>query len=93
MRKDGSRFWANVITMALRAESGELQGYARVVRDFSYRHQRDENSRRNRARMRPVPARSTIAGVDPLLADIAAQIYWRSDELARPYSNGICCTR
>src|ERR1039457_1471761 len=37
-KKDGSRFWANVITMALKDENGELQGFARVVRDFSDRH-------------------------------------------------------
>ena len=63
VRKDGSRFWANVITMALRDAHGELQGFARVVRDFSERHEMDEKLRRSRARVRPVPARSTIAGI------------------------------
>ena len=63
MRKDGSRFWANVITMALRDENGELQGFARVVRDFSERHERDEKLRRSRARVRPIPPESTIAGI------------------------------
>ena len=62
-RKDGSRFWANAITMALKDEDGELQGFARVVRDFSDRHERDEKLRRSRARIRPVPSQSTIAGV------------------------------
>jgi PAS domain S-box-containing protein len=62
-RKDGTRFWANAITMALRDRNGELQGFARVVRDFSDRHERDEKLRRSRARVRPVPAESTIAGV------------------------------
>jgi PAS domain S-box-containing protein len=62
-RKDGSTFWANSITLALNNESGELQGFARVVRDFSERHERDEKLRRNRARSRPIPARSTIAGI------------------------------
>ena len=62
-RKDGSRFWANAITMALRNENGELQGFARVVRDFSDRHERDEKLERNRARVRPIPQQSTIAGV------------------------------
>jgi PAS domain S-box-containing protein len=62
-RKDGSRFWANAITMALKDENGELQGFARVVRDFSDRHERDEKLRRSRARTRPLPSRSTIAGV------------------------------
>ncbi|MEO5923673.1 MAG: sigma 54-interacting transcriptional regulator [Bryobacteraceae bacterium] len=41
MRKDGTRFWANVITMGLNDESGELQGYAVAVRDFSDRHEQD----------------------------------------------------
>jgi len=63
VRKDGSRFWANVVTMALRDEKGDLQGFARVVRDFSERHERDEKLRRSRARVCPVPLESTIAGI------------------------------
>ena len=63
VKKVGTRFWANVITMALRSESGDLQGYARVVRDFSERHKRDEKLRRSRERVRTVPAESTIVGV------------------------------
>jgi len=63
VKKDGSRFWANAITMALKDKSGNLQGFARVVRDFNDRHERDEKLRRSNARGRPVPAESTIAGV------------------------------
>jgi formate hydrogenlyase transcriptional activator len=63
VRKDGSRFWANIITAALRNQKGDLQGFARVVRDFSDRHERDEKLRRSRARLRPLPAESTIAGI------------------------------
>jgi formate hydrogenlyase transcriptional activator len=63
VREDGSRFWANVITMALKDENGDLQGYARVVRDFSDRHERDEKLRRGRARLRPLPVESAIAGI------------------------------
>jgi formate hydrogenlyase transcriptional activator len=62
-RKDGSRFWASSITMALKDERGELQGFARVVRDFTERHERDEQLRRAQARTRPVPSHSTIAGI------------------------------
>ncbi|MCU1232575.1 MAG: sigma-54 dependent transcriptional regulator, Fis family [Candidatus Solibacter sp.] len=62
-RLDGSRFWANTITVALRDPAGELQGFARAVRDFSERHERDEKLRRNRARVCPVPSQSTIAGI------------------------------
>lgn len=63
LKKDGSRFWANVITMALRSDNGDLQGFARVVRDFSERHERDEKLRRSRARSHPVPPEPTIAGI------------------------------
>jgi formate hydrogenlyase transcriptional activator len=63
LKKDGSRFWANVITMALKDENGDLQGFARVVRDFSDRHERDEKLRRSRGRLRQLPAESTIAGI------------------------------
>ena len=63
MRKDGTRFWANVITMALKDGSGELRGFARVVRDFTERHERDEKLRRTRARLRPSPVETTIAGI------------------------------
>ena len=63
VKKDESRFWANVITMALKDGGGELRGFARVVRDFSERHQRDEKLRKSRARLRHPPAGGTIAGV------------------------------
>jgi len=63
VKKDGSRFWANVITMSLKDEDGALQGFARVVRDFTDRHERDEKLRRSRARLRPLPAEYTIAGI------------------------------
>jgi PAS domain S-box-containing protein len=62
-KKDGSRFWASIITMALKDANGDLQGFARVVRDFSDRHERDEKLRRSRAVLRPLPAESTIAGI------------------------------
>lgn len=34
IKKDGSRFRGNVHTVALKTEQGELQGFARVVRDL-----------------------------------------------------------
>jgi PAS domain S-box-containing protein len=63
IRKDGSRFWANTLTVALRDEDGELHGFARVVRDFSERHEKNERLRRSRSRARPIPPESTIAGI------------------------------
>jgi PAS domain S-box-containing protein len=37
VRKDGSRFWANVIITALRDDDGALIGYAKVTRDLTER--------------------------------------------------------
>jgi PAS domain S-box-containing protein len=37
VRKDGSKFWANIVTTALRAENGQLRGFARVTRDITER--------------------------------------------------------
>jgi PAS domain S-box-containing protein len=37
VRKDGSRFWANVVITALRDDSGRLRGFAKLTRDLSER--------------------------------------------------------
>ena len=37
LRKDGSKFWANVVITALRDESGTLVGFAKVTRDITER--------------------------------------------------------
>ena len=44
LRKDGSRFWASGVMIALRKD-GKLHGYAKVVRDFTDRRQLDEAMR------------------------------------------------
>src|SRR6266850_1791728 len=42
IRKDGSRFWANVVVTALRNAKGSLQGFAKVTRDMTDRHGKEE---------------------------------------------------
>src|SRR5512147_2091653 len=37
VRKDGTRFWANVVITALRAPDGELVGFAKITRDITQR--------------------------------------------------------
>jgi PAS domain S-box-containing protein len=37
LRRDGSRFWANVIITALKSPAGEIIGFAKVTRDFTDR--------------------------------------------------------
>ena len=63
IKKDGSRFWANSIAMALRDDMGNLQGFARIVRDFSDRHARDEKLRKSRAQMPKGGAQSAVTCV------------------------------
>ena len=43
IRKDGSRFWANVIITALRGKNGELVGFSKVTRDFTERKSAEES--------------------------------------------------
>src|SRR6185437_13446135 len=42
VRKDGSRFWANVVITALRDRSGKLVGFGKVTRDFTERMKTNE---------------------------------------------------
>jgi len=42
VRKDGTRFWANVVLTALRRPSGELVGFAKVTRDLTERKKLEE---------------------------------------------------
>ncbi len=42
VRKDGSRFWANVLITALRDKSGILRGFGKVTRDFTERRLREQ---------------------------------------------------
>jgi PAS domain S-box-containing protein len=42
VRKDGSRFWANVVVTALRDKDGVLRGFGKVTRDLTERKQAEE---------------------------------------------------
>jgi PAS domain S-box-containing protein len=46
VRKDGSRFWANVVITAVHDEAGVLRGFAKVTRDLTARRLAEENDRR-----------------------------------------------
>jgi PAS domain S-box-containing protein len=45
VRKDGTRFWAEVIFTALHNERGELQGFSKVVRDITERRRVERTQR------------------------------------------------
>ena len=45
VRKDGSRFWANVVITAIRDHSGKLLGFAKITRDITERKRQDDRLR------------------------------------------------
>jgi PAS domain S-box-containing protein len=51
VRKDGSRFWANVVITALRDEDGRLCGFGKVERDLTERKQAEDELRKAREDM------------------------------------------
>src|SRR2546422_2287287 len=51
-RKDGSRFWANVVITAVRDGHGKLRGFVKVTRDLTERRRIEEKLRRSEERSR-----------------------------------------
>ncbi len=60
IRKDGSRFWANVLITALRDEDGQLRGFGKVTRDITERkHSEDAIRALNEQLLQLVADRTT----------------------------------
>jgi PAS domain S-box-containing protein len=54
VRKDGTRFWANVVITALRGPDGELLGFAKVTRDLTERRRHEQELRESEENLRLV---------------------------------------
>jgi len=52
IRKDGSKFWANVIITAIRGKSGDLVGFSKVTRDFTDRRKSEQALKVSESRFR-----------------------------------------
>ncbi|HEY4214697.1 MAG TPA: PAS domain S-box protein [Steroidobacteraceae bacterium] len=52
IRKDGSRFWANVIITAVRNAAGHLIGFSKITRNLSERREHEEALRQSEERFR-----------------------------------------
>ena len=51
VRKDGSKFWANVVITALKDVDGRIIGYAKVTRDFTERVQAEMSLRESQRQL------------------------------------------
>jgi two-component system, sensor histidine kinase and response regulator len=77
IRKDGSRFWANVVITPIWDEGGRLKGFTKITRDLTERKQVEESLRQSEARFRAV-SQSANDGI--VSADSNGSIiYWNWD--------------
>jgi PAS domain S-box-containing protein len=63
VRKDGSRFWANVVIRAVRGRSGAIEGFAKVTRDLTARVRAEAERARRLAAEEAVQARDVFLGL------------------------------
>jgi len=51
VRKDGSRFWANIVVTALREQTGRLVGFTKITRDFTERMLAERSLRESQGKL------------------------------------------
>lgn len=82
LRKDGSRFWANVVITPIYDKTGELVGFAKVTRDLTERKQAEEKIRQSE---RHLAEAQHIARLGSWHWDIEKDKVTLSNELYRIY--------
>lgn len=79
LRKDGTRFWANVVISPLRDRDGTLVGFAKVTRDLTMRKEAEEKARQLAAE---TAAHKASEEKNRELSSLTAQLKAKNDELA-----------
>jgi PAS domain S-box-containing protein len=87
LRKDGSRFWANVVITALRDSQGELVGFSKITRDLTERKQAEEALHTAQVELAHVTRVLTLA---ELVASIAHEV---NQPLTAIINNSNACVR
>jgi PAS domain S-box-containing protein len=93
LRKDGSRFWANVIVTPLRDASGEVSGFVKLTRDLTGRREAEVATKRSNETYRHIveaaPNAMVMIDQSGLIVMVNAQTehvfgYDRSETLGKP---------
>jgi PAS domain S-box-containing protein len=76
VRKDGSRFWANVVITAMRRSSGAVLGYSKITRDLTERHRREEamSQRQERLRQNSKALEQTVRQMREFVAELSHEL-------------------
>jgi PAS domain S-box-containing protein len=90
VRKDGSRFWANVIMTALHDEAGRLCGFSKITRDVTEKMRAAEALRESNQRLGAEIAERIIAerklhNSERSLRNLSAQLLRAQDEERRRF--------
>jgi PAS domain S-box-containing protein len=74
LKKDGSRFWANVIITAIRDEEGRLLGFSKVTRDLTDRKKAEESLTRIKNELE-----RTVAKLNESVAELYSEVEHRKN--------------
>jgi PAS domain S-box-containing protein len=86
IRKDGSRFWANVVITALRSPEGKLEGFGKVTRDLTERRAHEEALRESEQRFRLMIEGVRDYAIFMLSPDGVIESWNRGAQLIKGYS-------